>query len=299
MPPFDYLCERCPLNDGHDHRVLQRERLAHQMEIQAHRQAQDEADRLANLLTALVVTDDGADPRHETHSRLFSTRDDFQATVPEVPTTFAPIQTSQAIHSVEAVISQSLPLRPSAMRSRQQDQALLSETLQQIRAAHDDLDGQYTLNAQPGHLPTLLRALETATDITIRAGRLLESIESASTRKSSKKKSRAQDDAAFKALLKDVKTEGKVLDSLIDVAGHLVSTPESTDELRYDTGVSVSYPPNYAPTYDTTEHHFTNPIGHYDTVAQVMILLAVICHVIVGVATNPCNFILELVAIII
>ncbi|KAJ7073089.1 hypothetical protein C8F01DRAFT_1301002 [Mycena amicta] len=295
MPPTHYNCQNCPLNGGRNHRVAKLQRVSHQADIQAHQDAQapPNIDDLANLLTGLVVADDGADPRSQAHSKLFSSRDDFQATVPDVPTAFAPLSASQALRSVEAVQFQQLPLRPSAIQSREQNTALLNETLQRIRAAHADLDLQHALNASPDDIAALTQALDAATTTVMAAGRLLSSIKTpadkvdpptsrASRTNARLRQSRDQDDATFKALVDNVKTEAGALDSLVDVVGRLVPKSVSTDELEYDT-----------------EHHFENSIGDYDTVAQVTILLAVICHVIVGISTNPCNFILELVTMII
>src|ERR1700761_266927 len=46
-------------------------------------------------------------------------------------------------------------------------------------------------------------------------------------------------------------------------------------------------------------HVVEDPVKHLDLVAQVMILLGIVCHVIMGLGTDPTNFILATVTLII
>ncbi|KAJ7826758.1 hypothetical protein B0H13DRAFT_1477304, partial [Mycena leptocephala] len=47
------------------------------------------------------------------------------------------------------------------------------------------------------------------------------------------------------------------------------------------------------------DHIFSNPIADLDLIAQMTVLLAIICNVILHLGTDPCNFILEMVKVIV
>ncbi|KAJ7782052.1 hypothetical protein DFH07DRAFT_1018137 [Mycena maculata] len=167
--------------------------------------ADAEIERLASLLTGLVVVDDGAPPHDQIHSKLFSSREDFQSDAPEVLTAFTPMLAAQALQSCQAIAeAHMLPLQPAAMQARENDQVLLREMLQRIRGAQTELDLQRALQASPATVTSLTGALEVATSVVIEAGRLLSSITPPSnrTRKSARRKSRSLDkDQSLEALL--------------------------------------------------------------------------------------------------
>jgi hypothetical protein len=50
---------------------------------------------------------------------------------------------------------------------------------------------------------------------------------------------------------------------------------------------------------NSSGHIYENPVKKLDTIAQVMILLGITCHVIIGLSTNPCNFIIHVVTLIV
>ncbi|CAK5266918.1 unnamed protein product [Mycena citricolor] len=328
---YYYTCQRCPLTNHRNHRVLKRQRVAHQAEIATFKERQNtpdavleptrdsekidpahhvpflmpvnevdelvsrldgiqvttdapacpadiEVERLASLLTGLVVMDDGVHPSHQTHSKLFSSRDDFQAAVPDVPTDFLPVSSTEAFSGVEAVLqmpTQALLLRPSAIQAQETNVTLLQEMLQRLRAAHAQLDLQHALDASPNTIGALASAVDTASSVVLEAGRLLSSIKLTGNerpRKSPRNKSRVEGDSN-EALAQMVREEATTLDSLIDVVGRLL--PPETDEVKHDT-----------------EHHFVNPIAKYNVIAQLSILLALICHVVVGISSEPVNLII-------
>ncbi|KAJ7776663.1 hypothetical protein B0H14DRAFT_2631674 [Mycena olivaceomarginata] len=60
-------------------------------------------DHLANVFTGLVVTDNGPDVRGQQHSKLFSSHDDFQDSLPSVPLGFQPLSPSEAIQNAPDV----------------------------------------------------------------------------------------------------------------------------------------------------------------------------------------------------
>ncbi|RDB28285.1 hypothetical protein Hypma_001411 [Hypsizygus marmoreus] len=46
-------------------------------------------------------------------------------------------------------------------------------------------------------------------------------------------------------------------------------------------------------------HIYESPVAKLDVIAQVMILLGAVCHIIVGISTEPCDFIINVVAMIV
>ncbi|KAJ7478508.1 hypothetical protein FB451DRAFT_1172840 [Mycena latifolia] len=66
--------------------------------------------------------------------------------------------------------------------------------------------------------------------------------------------------------------------------------------------IGKALPPSPEPTtpmvYDTS-HLLKDPIAQLDIIAQMLILLGIVCHVIIGIATDLCNFIIQTVTMII
>ncbi|CAK5269091.1 unnamed protein product [Mycena citricolor] len=329
MPPsLDHTCEHCPLANGGNHRVPKLQRVAHQAAVArllerqrtAYKkpepalaiarcsqplssgldddmsdepssppivEAQPEAvsdpadmemERLASLFTGLVMLNDGPHPHRQTHSKLFSSRDEYQAGVPEIPTSFTPIPPNEALNGVEAILqSQSLPLRPAAIVTQQVNTTLLQDMLTRIRTARVELDIQKALDVGPHTVGGLTMAVKIASAIVAEAGRLLSSINSPGdlNPRNSKRQSCAQE-TNTNTLKKEVHDEAMALDSVVDVVGRLL--PPDTTEIDYNT-----------------EHHFENPIAKFNVVAQLSILLALVCHVIVGISSDPVNLIMTFV----
>ncbi|KAJ7467903.1 hypothetical protein FB451DRAFT_1401179 [Mycena latifolia] len=96
------LCTNCPLNNGETHRIPASD-IEHRVELAQYRAA-EEVNRLADLVTATTLTDDG--PRvHEQPSKLFSSRDDFQDLhAADIPTSPNPIPLSEATPGVFALV---------------------------------------------------------------------------------------------------------------------------------------------------------------------------------------------------
>ncbi|KAJ7624589.1 hypothetical protein FB45DRAFT_869500 [Roridomyces roridus] len=202
--------------------------------------AEAEIARLSSLFTGLVVVDDGAPSHQQIHSKLFSSREDFQSDAPVVPTAFTPVSAAQVLQSCQAVAG-SLPLQPAALQVRENDGALLRSMLQRIRDAQTELNLQRALQAGPQAALLLRGALEDATSIVIEAGRLLSSINPPSNRKrkSARRKSRLDEDPSFEELLRSLREEATVLDKSIDVVGRLLPPP--SDEVFHDAALSLNY----------------------------------------------------------
>lgn len=46
-------------------------------------------------------------------------------------------------------------------------------------------------------------------------------------------------------------------------------------------------------------HIYQNPVAKLDTIAQVMVLLGAVCHIIVGLSSEPCDFIISIVTMLV
>ncbi|KAF7293317.1 hypothetical protein HMN09_01211100 [Mycena chlorophos] len=294
--PTQYRCCACPLNDGVDHMVHKRARVQHLIDIQAREMelsvvAPDSVEQLGSLFTGLVVSDEGVEPRLQTHSRLFSSREEFQKDVPDAPTAFVPLSDSETFRGAAAILLEPLrasepvsdpvpPLQPPIPRSQQEALAFLTVCLQRVIAAREKLDLAHSLDANADGLAA---ALDAATTAVVDAGRLISSIKLPPERpavRASRRNTRI--DTTLKDLVEKVRSEARLLDGHIDVVGALVPTPVLVEEVEYNS-----------------EHHFVNPVGRYDTVTQVTIFLVAVCHILVGVSTNPCNFIIQVLQLII
>ncbi|KAJ7220378.1 hypothetical protein C8J57DRAFT_1536854 [Mycena rebaudengoi] len=288
----------CPLHRGTNHRLPVRQRAQHQVEVEEFRQnlvqgitalevtesdidnlanvftglvvTESDVDNLANVLTGLVVSDNGPDVRGQHHSKLFSSRDDFQDSVPDVPLVFQPISPSEAISSIQALIS-TTPMRTAPPTRKERHESTLTNVLERIRTAQKSLDLVYELYATNSDHDSARLALDAATETVVAAGKLLRSVKA------------AKNDKELEKLWNDVHTEAVVLDKLVDCVGAIVPRADvEVNEVEYNT-----------------EHHFEDPIGGHDTVAQIVILFAIISNVVVGLATNPCNFLIDTVTLII
>lgn len=107
----------------------------------------------------------------------------------------------------------------------------------------------------------------------------------------SMKKDHSEKDEALKEL--------KVLDMRINFIGaSLPPPPEVTTPLVYDACESLlAY---FNSLRSSCEAYVSDGVMEkLDVIAQMLILLGVICHVIIGIATDPCNVIIEAVTLIV
>ncbi|KAJ7865276.1 hypothetical protein B0H14DRAFT_3442981 [Mycena olivaceomarginata] len=97
-----------------------------------------------------------------------------------------------------------------------------------------------------------------------------------------------EDDASAVAQLRDkLDAAARVFEDSLNtricfVSGALPPAPAVTTPLFYDASYLNQ-----------------SPIAKLDIIAQMLILLGVICHVIIGIATDPCNLIIQTVTMII
>ncbi|KAJ7924678.1 hypothetical protein B0H13DRAFT_2577481 [Mycena leptocephala] len=293
--PRTWQCEDCPLHGGSNHRLPVSQRAKHQVEVQDFRDAQEATakelddladvfrglgvtdngpiDNLANVFTGLVVTDDGPDVRGQQHSKLFSSHDDFQDSLPDVPLAFQPLSPSEAISSIQSFVN-AAPKRTAPSTRKERRASTLTDVLGRIRTAQQSLDLVYELYATNSDHDSVRLSLDAAAETVVAAGKLLRSIEKAS-----------KNDEGLAKMWDKVHAEALALDKLVDCVGAIVPSA--------DVGmneVEVEY---------NTEHHFEDPIGDHDTVSQIVILFAIISNVVIGLATDPCNFLIDTVTLII
>ncbi|KAJ6476559.1 hypothetical protein DFH09DRAFT_1342440 [Mycena vulgaris] len=237
-------------------------------------------NNLVNVLTGLVITNDGPDVRGQHHSKLFSSRDDFQSSLPDVPLAFQPPSDEEAVSSIKALVAAAAaapaadppPMRTQGPTRYERRESTLTVMQGRIRTAHTALDHVYTLlRTNSDHYSARL-ALDATAQTVVAADRLLRSVKAAKNYKE------------LAVLWDKVWAEAVALDQLVDAVGAIVQEVyvEQVDEVQYDTA-----------------HHFEDPIKDHDTVAQLVILLAIISNVVIGLATNPCNFLIDTVTMII
>ncbi|KAF7318521.1 hypothetical protein HMN09_00362000 [Mycena chlorophos] len=230
-------------------------------------------DELGNLLTGLVIADENDDPQSEEYSRLFSSREEVQDEAPDVPMSFAPVQSSEALPGLASMLSEALnepgPPADTALPDLQPLECF-PRSIGLGSFARRDREYSY-------------EALDTATAAVVDAGRLLSSVKVPTEEPAVRaRRSRTRYNAALSALYERVEAEARLVDAQIDVVGALLPKVEPTNEVEYDS-----------------EHHFVNGMALYDTVAQALTLLAVICHITIGINQDSCDFILSFVITII
>ncbi|KAJ7089904.1 hypothetical protein C8R44DRAFT_751159 [Mycena epipterygia] len=156
---------------------------------------------------------------------------------------------------------------------KERRESTLTDILGRIRTAQTSLDLVYELYATNSDHDSTRLALDAAAETVVAAGKLLRSVKA------------SKNDEELAKLWNDVHAEAVALDKLVDCVGAII--PKADVEVNE---VEVEY---------DTEHHFEDPIGDHDTVAQIVILFAIISNVVIGLATNPCNFLIDAVTLII
>ncbi|KAJ7775905.1 hypothetical protein DFH07DRAFT_951806 [Mycena maculata] len=190
MPPRMWRCEDCPLHGG-THCITVTQQTQHRVDVEEFLEKQeainnlanvftglditDDVDNLANVLTGLVVTDDGPDVRGQQHSKLFSSRDDFQDSLPDVPLAFQSTSPAEAISSIQSLVN-TVPMRTAPPTRKERRQSTLNDILGRIRTAHSSLDLIYELYATNSDHDSAYLALEAAAETVIVAGKLLRSV---------------------------------------------------------------------------------------------------------------------------
>ncbi|KAJ6537915.1 WD40-repeat-containing domain protein [Mycena capillaripes] len=200
-------------------------------------------DNLANVFTGLVVTDDDPDVRGQQHSWLFSSWNDLRGSLPDVPLAFQPTSPSEAIASIESLVN-TAPMCTAPPTRKERRESTLADILGRIRNAQNSPDLVYELYATNSEHDSARLALDAAAETVVAAGKLLRSVKA------------SKNDKELAKLWHNVHSEAVALDKLVDCVGAIV--PKAVVEVNE---VEVEY---------NTEHHFEDPIGGHDTVAQIV-----------------------------
>ncbi|KAJ7128017.1 hypothetical protein C8R44DRAFT_873785 [Mycena epipterygia] len=196
-------------------------------------------NNLADVFTGLVVTDNGPDVRGQQHSKLFSSREDFQDSLPNVPLGFQPTSPSEAISSIQFLVN-SAPICTASRTRKERRESTLADIFRRIRTAQESLDLVYELYATNSDHDSARLTLDAAAKTVVAAGKLLRSVKA------------SKNDKELAKLWNEVHADAVALDKLIDCVGAIVP--------RADVDVEVEY---------NTEHHFEDPIGDHDTALKL------------------------------
>ncbi|KAJ6553886.1 hypothetical protein B0H10DRAFT_1968037 [Mycena sp. CBHHK59/15] len=202
----------------------------------------NDIDNLANVFMGLVVTDNGPEVQRQQHSKLFSSRTDFQSSLPDVPLIFHPTSPSEAIWSIQSLVNTASRQKPPTRNERQE--STLTDLVRCIRNAHNSLDLVYELYGTNSDHNSARLALDAAAETVITAGKLLRSVKA------------SKNDNELAKLWNNVHAEAVALDKLVDCVGAIV--PKADVEVNE---VEVEY---------NTEHHFEDPIGGHDTLPTTL-----------------------------
>ncbi|KAJ7732907.1 hypothetical protein DFH07DRAFT_780751 [Mycena maculata] len=301
MAPRTFLCRDCPIHGG-NHYVRVVEKVAHAAEIQLHRRpapnsgssettpdlprllsslslspvpvapsitqptlSSDNDANLADWMTALVLTDDGPDPYHQP-SKLFSERSEVQEMhAPQIPDEFHPISVPEATRSITSLVANQKPVPHRNTKG----QTILLKIREDVRVALQRLEFTFD-HSISREVDEMRSILDAASETVTAAGASLQALAA---------------NYHLKELRNEVVSEIQVLDRHIDV----VSARLPRVPAQPDTG----------PVRYSAVHIFSNPIADLDLIAQMTLLLVVICNVIIGLGNNLCNFILDTVKAII
>ncbi|KAJ7077754.1 hypothetical protein C8R44DRAFT_896174 [Mycena epipterygia] len=235
----------------------------------ASQQLPQSIDELADLMTGISLTDPGPNVR-EQPSKLFSTRDKFQdLRAAFIPTSSDPVPFSVAQESIQAVLGSA---KYPGMLSVKRNEELILDVRKRVQTARESLNGIDLLYAENNDHHSMRLAVDTATEVVISAGMLLKTV----------KTSKGEDLARLKD---EALAELRELDQRIDCLGALLPRKAAITETE----------PFH---YDATHVHI-NPVGHLDLLAQMMVLLAVVCNVVIGLSAKPCDLIIQSVQMIV
>ncbi|KAF7330467.1 hypothetical protein MVEN_02485900 [Mycena venus] len=148
---------------------------------------------------------------------------------------------------------------------------LLVDILQQVQTARMSLDSIDLLYAENDDHRSMRLAVDAATEVIISSGKRLGSVKTPN--------------GDLVRLKDEVLAELHELDQHIDCLEALLPKEVAITET--------------APLPYDAAHVHINPVGHLDLIAQMMVLLAVVCNVILGLSTQPCDLLIQSVQMII
>jgi hypothetical protein len=234
-PPRVLVCTNCPILQR-THRIEGplEDRLRHQADVAARREADTEAaqrdvNSLANVLTAMALTDNSSGPT----SRLFRSPDDIGT----APSSFTPITLEDASASCVAILMEPPPPTTRAEVSREFDERVLKERLSEVGAAHEQLALLPAMRVHGDELESLRCALDTAAALVASSGRLLRSIRVPKSAGTPRQRANTAYGRDVQQLKDELEAQARTLDALIDAVGATLPKSTRSYEVPYSTGV--------------------------------------------------------------
>ncbi|KAJ7143043.1 hypothetical protein C8R44DRAFT_866290 [Mycena epipterygia] len=291
MPKKTTLCENCPIA-GVTHHVPAVQKIAHALEIRlAHELAQSSEAQssnntgLAGSMSALSIAQrpphvsvapSGVDTplvpsEHSGNDTSLTDLADWMTML--VMTDAGPDsyqQPSKLFTPREEFQEMRAPELPDAFHpiplseaSRSIQTLLAHQMPEDVQASLQSLDVSFD-KGKPEEVAAMRICLDAAANVVTAAGESLKNLAS---------------NYHLKELRGSVVADVQVLDQHIDVMSARLPRVPGT--------------PDAGPMRYSAVHLFLNPIADLDLIAEMTLLLVVICNVIIGIGSNPCNFILE------
>ncbi|KAF7319244.1 hypothetical protein HMN09_00261900 [Mycena chlorophos] len=242
----------------------------------------------AATFLGVVLDDEGFDPRSQQHSKLFSSGDEFQSSASKVPVEMPTLSHAEGIATLATAASATarharpIPVeRPAVATKSQMREEALSHLLARLDIALDDLDFGGDVLATDVDVERRAAQLKSA-------GSLLEEAREILERTKSAQRARSPEIVRLWQAAMDKAVE---LDNQITCIGAFMWNGEEDSE---DGGDGDKPGQVY-----NTENYFQNPVSAYNAITQVVILLAAVANIIIGVGTDPCNFLLDTVILLI
>ncbi|RDB18859.1 hypothetical protein Hypma_014527 [Hypsizygus marmoreus] len=305
MNAQSYLCKCAIHPDGHSVRKVNK--MLHSLEVQQFKASQDaslvqgieklslnntgntqvnEDASVATLMTALTLTDDGPLITKQ-HSKLWSSSSEFhQSFGQNIPVTMGGVPMNDVQSSIQAILSESVHITPPPPRPS--PAVPCSATFTRPGAS---------ANAWARKAEGVITAVE------VEARTIGETLIFDEDKRPSNDMLRM----LLANAAKFVDSAGKSLASVknqtpavLDHKKKVIAMLRSIDSRISQLGAIVPPPlPEEMPVFIEAGHVYESPVAKLDTIAQMMMLLGAVCHIIVGLSTEPCDFIINVVTMIV
>ncbi|KAF9062835.1 hypothetical protein BDP27DRAFT_1368545 [Rhodocollybia butyracea] len=263
-------------------------------------------DHINTMITSINLANDNFDPRAQP-SKLWASREEFQETsAPQHPSTLGTVPTSDILESVASVAnSASTSFGDESNISPSHSPSLTWQRQNLSRAARTSIPSKIhhfppkTKVTQPLQLLEELERRIRHADGTLRLPMNPSALDDTAASEvrlqlheatMEVERIRHSLQRVSKVEVERVKAYTTKITALLDGLAHKITLFEY---------VLPSAPPATDPVIHNSEYVFKNPIEKLDITAQLLILLGVICHVLLGVAADPCNFIISSVFLIV
>ncbi|KAF8179799.1 hypothetical protein K438DRAFT_1768823 [Mycena galopus ATCC 62051] len=136
----------------------------------------EDATSVADMTTALALTDDGPNPA-EQPSKFFTSRASFQKSrAPHHPTSFTPVPITEASRSIHAILADS-PSRKRVDKCQERSLNVLAEIKKLVEIARSDLKVEFAFCLDdPEHVAHLRSKVDAASGVAVSAEESLERV---------------------------------------------------------------------------------------------------------------------------